>query len=69
MRKKYNVTIEEMVSETFEVYADDDEQAEMIAKEKYKCEEFILSPGNLVAKQMEIENVTDGYFIEWFEFK
>lgn len=66
--KKYNITIEEMISETFEVYAEDDEQAEIIAKEKYDKGEFTLTPGNLVCKQMEIENVTDKYLTDWFEF-
>ena len=36
MKKKYNVVIEETVSKTFEVIADDENQAKSIAAEKYK---------------------------------
>ncbi len=68
MVKKYKVTIEEMVSHTFEVYAENDEEAEKISIEKYKTGEFMLCPGHLVAKQMEINNVTDDYCTEWIEF-
>lgn len=57
-----------MLSETFEVFADNDEEAEKIASKKYKLGEFVLTPGNLVCKQMEIHNVTDNYFTEWAEF-
>ena len=66
--KHFKVTIEEMVSQTFDVYAKDDEDAEMIATRNYNNGVFTLSPGNLVAKQMEIENVTDKEVTEWFEF-
>jgi len=65
--QKYKITIEEMVSETFEVFADDDEQAIEIAIEKYNNEEFVLEPGNLTAKQMFVE--PEGSMpIDWFEF-
>ena len=33
MRKKFSITIEEMISKTFEVFAENDEQAENIAIE------------------------------------
>lgn len=67
-KKKFIVTIEEMVSQDFEVMAEDDAEARKIAAEKYNNCEFVLEPGNLVCKQMEIHNVTDGYYIDWFEF-
>ena len=66
--KKFIVTIEEMVSKEFEVLAEDNEEAEKIAAEKYKSGEFVLEPGNLVAKQMEIYNVTDDEWTDWMEF-
>ncbi len=67
-KKKYIITIEEMVSGNFEVYAETDEEAENIAIEKYNNGEFVLEPGNLFSKQMEIHNVTDNEYIDWFEF-
>ncbi len=57
-----------MVSDNFEVYADSDEEAEKIAIEKYNNGEFVLEPGSLVTKQMEIHNITDNEYIDWFEF-
>ncbi len=66
--KHFKITIEEMVSQTFDVYAKDDEEAEIIATNNYNNSVFTLSPGNLVAKQMEIENVTDNEITDWFEF-
>lgn len=66
--KKFKITIEETVSETFEIIAENDEDARNIAEEKYNLGEFVLSPGNLICKQMEIQNETDNYFIDWIKF-
>ncbi len=49
---KYEITIEEMVSEVFEVEADDMKSAMEIAEKKYVSGEFVLEPGNLITKQM-----------------
>ncbi len=67
-KKKFIITIEEMVTEDFEVLAETEEEAVEIATEKYNSGEFVLEPGNLVSKQMEIHNVTDGEYTDWFEF-
>ena len=67
-KKKFIITIEEMVTEDFEVFAKSEEEAEEIATEKYSNGEFVLEPGNLVAKQMQIHNVTEDEYTEWFEF-
>lgn len=64
---KYIITIEEMISEDFEVEAESAEEAMNIAEEKYKKCEFVLEPGNLTFKQMAVispENETT----EWTEF-
>ena len=67
-KKKFIITIEEMVTEDFEVFAETEEEAVEIATKKYNSGEFVLEPGNLVAKQMEIHNVTDDEYTDWFEF-
>lgn len=67
-KKKFIVTIEETISQSFEVVAEDDNEAIDIAIKKYDSGEFCLSPGSLVAKQMAVENVTDNLFTDWFEF-
>ena len=35
---------------------------------KYNSGEFVLDPGNLVAKQMEIHDVIEDTYTEWIEF-
>ena len=39
-----------------------------IAIKKYNSGEFVLDPGNLVAKQMEIHDVIEDTYTEWIEF-
>lgn len=65
--KKYVVTIEELVSQNFEVFAESSEQAMEIAASKYKRGEFVLEPGELCAKQMSIMSPDDSV-TEWIEF-
>lgn len=65
--KKYKITIEEHVSETFEIEANSMEEAMKIAEEEYYNEEFIIGP-NVTARLMQgatedYEEVTD-----WVEF-
>ena len=67
-KKKYVITIEEMISQDFEVVAKSDEEAERIAIEKYNNGEFVLCPGNLVSKQIQMHNISDDYWIDWVEF-
>lgn len=47
MKKKYNVIIEEIVSQNFEVEAESLEDALMIASNKYHTGIFVLEPGEL----------------------
>lgn len=66
--KKFEISIEEMASQTFVLEASSEEDAMFMAIEKYKNGEFILDPGNLVAKQMEIHDIEEDTYTEWFEF-
>lgn len=65
--KKFIIAIEEMVSQEFEVEAENAGEAMEIAEEKYKNGEFVLSPGNLVARQMAV-TAPDNEVSEWTEF-
>jgi len=65
--QKFTITIEEIVTETFEVLANNDEQAIGIAIEKYNNGGFVLEPGKLVAKQMAVES-EGNVSIDWFVF-
>lgn len=62
------ITIEEQVSETFEIMADNIEEAMEIAEEQYKNGDIALEPGNLVAKLMMAEDEETGEFTDWTEF-
>lgn len=66
---KYNVSIEEKLVKTFEVDADDIEQAREIAIEKYNNEEFVLTAddkGTDAEMQIESEDGTES--TEWDTF-
>lgn len=63
---KYTITIEEMVSENFEVEAATADEAMEIAEQKYRDGEFVLEPGNLVCTQMAITNPSEEA-TEWME--
>ena len=66
--KKFKIVIEEMVSEEFEIEAETLEEAMEIAEEQYNNGTIVLEPGNLVAKQMMVEDVDTGECTEWTEF-
>ncbi len=57
--KKYKITIEEIVVDEFEVFADSSEDAMRIAEEKYANGDFVLSPGEVQYKQMAINEPED----------
>ena len=50
----FNICIEEVVSETFEIEAENAEEAMRIASEMYNNCELILEPGELQQKYMAI---------------
>jgi hypothetical protein len=66
---KFTVTIEETVSDDFEIEADNAEDALLAAEQSYKQGELVLEPGNLIFKQMACkpEN-SDEYCSDWREF-
>lgn len=66
-KRKFTVTIEEIVSQDFEVIADDIDEAMEIAEEKYNNGEFVLESGELTYKQMMADD-GNGDCTEWTEF-
>ena len=50
--KKFFITIEETISQVFEIYADSPEQAKDIAIKQYNAGEFVLTPGELLGKKI-----------------
>lgn len=65
---KFKITIEEHISQEFEVEAIDIGEAMEIAQEKYNNGEFVLEPGNLTAKLMMAEDKYGVECTEWEEF-
>lgn len=65
--KKYIITIEETVVQNFEIFAENEDEAYEIAKEKYRKGEIVLEPGELQYKQMAI-NTSNDEISEWIEF-
>lgn len=65
--KKFTITIEEIISQEFDVEAETAEEAMKIAEEKYRNGEFVLEPGELTCKQMAITSPEDEV-TEWTEF-
>lgn len=65
--KTFKITIEEHVIETFEVEAANIEEAMETAQNKYNNGEFVLEPGEVIAKLMMADD-GDGNCTEWTEF-
>lgn len=65
---KFKITIEEHISETFEVEATNIGEAMEIAQEKYRKGEFVLEPGEVTAKLMMAEDEYGVECTEWEEF-
>ena len=63
---KITVTIEEHISQPFEVEADTLEEAMQIAEDKYHSGEFVLDNASVTAKLMMAENEYES--TEWSEF-
>lgn len=66
-KKKFRVTIEEMVSQDFEIEAETMEEAMRIAEERYHSGDIVLEPGNLVCTQIMSEDMATGDCTEWTE--
>ena len=65
---KFKITIEEHVSQVFEVEAMDIDEAMEIAEEKYYDGEFVLEPGEVTARLMMAEDEFGDEQTEWVEF-
>ncbi len=64
---KYEIIVEEVISDVFEIDADSEEEAISKAIIMYKSEKIVLSPGNLEFKQMAIIKPNNEK-LEWIEF-
>ena len=59
---KFKVTIEEHISQAFEIEAEDEKQAENIAVEKYRNGEFVVDNGSVTAVVLQVGD--DGPWID-----
>ncbi len=65
---KYIITIEETISQDFEIEATDIEEALKIAENNYLKEKIVLAPGNLVCKQICAISQKGDVAVNWREF-
>lgn len=65
--KRFVVTIEEHISQAFEVEANDIEEAMEIAEESYNNGGFVLEPGEVTAKLIMADD-GNGDCTDWTEF-
>ena len=65
---KFIVNIEEVVSENFEVEADDKEKALEIIMRAYNSGEVVLEPGELVGKRIAVYDEANNEWSEYEEF-
>lgn len=66
--KKFKVTIEEHISETFEIEAVDIEEAMQLAEERYYSGEYVLGSEASVTARLMSAAGDDGKSTEWTEF-
>lgn len=66
--RHFTVTIEETVSEDFDVVSDNVENALKIAIKKYKQGDLTLVPGNLTDKQIMVYDEQNDVYTDWVNF-
>lgn len=67
-KKLFYIMIEETISECFEVYAANIDEARQMAEDTYNNGEFILSPGNITDKKVYAINKDINLEKGWIEF-
>lgn len=66
--KTFKITIEEMISQSFDIEAETIEEAMEIAERDYNDGYLVVDNGDLVAKQMMAEDEDNNEATEWVEF-
>ncbi|MCM1287480.1 MAG: DpnD/PcfM family protein [Clostridium sp.] len=64
----FKITIEESISECFDVYASNIDEAIKEAEDKYKSGEFVLSPGEVIGRKILAVDETTDLEKGWIEF-
>ena len=67
-KKLFQITIEETISEHFEVYAPNIDEAIQMAEDKYDKAEFMLSPGNITSRKIFAVDKDIDLEKGWIEF-
>ena len=67
-KRVFLVTIEETISEEYIVTPESVENPLQVAVEKYQKEEIVISPGNLVGKQIMVHDKENNTYTDWIEF-
>lgn len=64
---KYTILIEEVVTNSFEIEASNEEEARKIAEDSYSNSEIVLEPGNLISTKMAVISHANES-TQWMEF-
>lgn len=64
---RWKVTIEETVSDTFEIEVGENEDAIEVAIQKYRDGELVLEPGELQNAQLMAESADGNECTQWVE--
>jgi hypothetical protein len=67
-RMKFFITIEETISETFEIEENSVAEAVKMAKRKYNSGEFIVESGNVTNRMIHAGEENSEEDTEWIEF-
>jgi hypothetical protein len=65
---KFFITIEETISETFEVEENSVDEAVEVAKSKYNSGEFIVESGDVINRMIHSREENSEEGTEWIEF-
>lgn len=63
---RFKILIEETIAQEFEIEAETEREALLLAKKKYNKGDFVLDQAEVQYKQMAV--VTDKGSSKWFEF-
>ena len=66
--KKYEVTIEETVSQTIEFELPDDTDIYDYVRDNYYKGKIVLEPGECQFRQMEVHDLDEDAWSDWQEF-
>lgn len=66
--KEFEITIEEIISDTFKIQAKDIEEAMKITTEKYNKGEIVVNKENIDSRTMMVKDIENDEETNWIDF-